>query len=76
MFPARNVGGAIGAVTITDGEINDLAVMFCRAEDQIEIAEGVEVAKVGAVGRDFFVVFAPHHFRAAKGIFDGLAQHP
>lgn len=76
MLPAGDVGAAVGAFTVADGEIDDLAVEFGRAEDQIEITKGVEVAKVGAVGGDLLVLFFPHYFRAAEGVFDGLAEHP
>lgn len=76
MLPAGDVGCTIGALAIADGEIDDLEVEFGGSEDQVEIAEGIEIAKVGAVGCYFFVVFFPHHFGAAKGIFDGLTEHP
>lgn len=76
MFPAGDVGGAVGAFAVADGEIDDLEVEFCRAKDEVEIAEGIEVAKVGAVGGDGFVIFSPENFRAAQGIFDRLTEHP
>ena len=65
MLPARDVGGAVGAVAVADGEIDNFAVLFCRAEDQVKIAEGIEISKLGTVRGDLFVIFAPHHFCAA-----------
>ena len=76
MFPAGDVGGAVGTFTVADGEVDDLAVEFGGAEDQVKISEGVEVAEVGTVGGNFFVLFFPHHFCAAEGVFNGLAEHP
>lgn len=76
MFPARDIGGSVGSVAIANGKVNDLAVKFCRAEDQVEIPEGIEVAKVGAIGGDLFIIFTPHYFGAAQGVFDGLSQYP
>lgn len=76
MFPARDVGGSVGSFAVADGKIDNPAVEFGCAEDKVEIAEGVEIAKIGAVGCDLFVVFTPEDFCAAEGIFDGLAEHP
>ena len=76
MLPAGDVGAAVGAFTVADGEVDDLAVEFGRAEDQVKIAEGVKVAEVGTVGGDLLILFFPHYFRTAKGIFDRLAEHP
>ena len=59
MFPAGDVGGSIGAFTVADGEVDDLSVQLCCAEDQVKIAEGIEIAKVGTVGGDLFVIFTP-----------------
>lgn len=56
MFPAGDVGGAVGALAVADGQVDDLQVEFCRAEDQVEVAEGVEVAEVGTVRLDQFVI--------------------
>lgn len=76
MFPARDVGRAVGALPVADGEIDDFPVQFCRAEDQVKISKGIEVAEIRAVCRDCLVIFAPEDFRAAQCIFDGLTKHP
>ena len=76
MFPAGDVGGSVCAFTVADGEVDDLSIQLCRAEDQVKIAEGIEIAKVGAVGRDLLILFFPHDFCAAEGVFDGLSQQP
>ena len=72
MPPTRDVGRAIGAVTVADGEVYDFSVQLCRAKDQVEITEGIEISKIGTVRGDLFVIFAPHYFCAAKRIFNGL----
>ena len=76
MFPTGDVGGAIGAFTVADGEVDDLSVQLCRAEDQVKIAEGIEISEVGTVGGDLFVIFTPHYFCTAQRILDGLSQQP
>ena len=47
-----------------------------RAEQQIEIAERIEVAEVGAVGRDALVVGAAQHLGAAQRVLDRLPEQP
>ncbi len=76
MLPALDVGLSVGARSIADGKIDDLAIQAGRSEEQIEIAEGVEVAEVGAVGGDRFVVLLPKHLRPTERVLDGLAQEP
>ena len=76
MFPAGDVGGSVCAFTVADGEVDDLSAQLCCAEDQVKIAEGIEISKVGTVRGDLFVIFAPHDFCAAQCILDGLSQQP
>ena len=73
MLPARDIGGAVGAVTVADGQVDDLAVQFGRAEDQVKITEGIEISKVGAIGGDLFVILAPHDLCSAECVLDGLS---
>lgn len=76
MLPARDVGGAVRAFAVADGHVHDLEVHFCRTEYQVKIAKGVEIAEVRAIGGDLFIVFTPHHFRAAERVFHRLSQQP
>ena len=59
MLPARDIGGAIRPLTITDGQVNKLEIQLGRAEEQIEIAEWIEVAEVGTVRSDQLIILAP-----------------
>ena len=47
-----------------------------RPKDQIVIAEGIEVAEIGAVGCDLLVIVPPQHLGAAQGVLDRLTQQP
>ena len=76
MFPALDVGRAVGAFTIADGDIRDLEVEFRGTEEEVEVPEGIEVAEVGAVGGDGFVVRAAQDFGSAEGVFHGLTEEP
>src|SRR5262245_14968621 len=49
--PAMDVGLPVSARPVADGQINQTQVEFCRTEDQVEIAERVEVAEVSAICR-------------------------
>src|SRR5882762_10543752 len=54
--PSLNIGCTISALAITHRQIGDFQVIFGGAEQQIEIAEGIEVAEIGTVGRDHFIM--------------------
>ena len=76
MLPARNIGCAVGAFAVADGHIHDLAIELRRAKDEVEVAKWIEVAKVGTVGGDLFVIFTPHHLGPTQCILDGLPKQP
>ena len=50
MRPAIDVRLAIRPFAITDRNIGDLQIQFPGTEQKVEIAEGIEVPEVGAVG--------------------------
>ncbi len=74
--PALDIGFAVGAFPIPDGNVGDFEVLLGGAEEQVEIPKRVEVAEIGAVGRDVFVVGAAQDFGAAERVFDGLTEEP
>src|SRR5438093_1721597 len=63
--PATDVRLAVGARLVAHRQVEDLHVEARRAQQQVEIAERVELAEVGAPRRDAFVVGAAQHLRAA-----------
>ena len=76
MAPALNVGVAIGAFAVADGQVDDLEIVFRRAEDEIEIAEGIEIAEVGAIARRSLRSAPAEHFGPAERVLDTLTQQP
>ncbi|MFM1943589.1 MAG: hypothetical protein RI897_2571, partial [Verrucomicrobiota bacterium] len=74
MAPALDIGIAVGACAVADGEVEYAQVEFRGAEEEVEIAEGIEVTEVGAVFGDLFVVLFEEDFGAAEGILEGLAE--
>ena len=58
------------------GRSTILQVQARGAEQQVEVAEGVEVAEVRPVGRDLLVVRAVEDLRAAQRVADLLPEHP
>src|SRR5580700_1902352 len=75
MAPAFDVGGAIGALTVPDRDIGDVQTELARAEKSFEIAEGVEIDEIAAVGRDLFVMGAAQRLGAAESVLELLAEH-
>src|SRR5438552_2996365 len=74
--PALNVGFAISAGLVTNRQIEDAQVEFCRAKQQVEIAERIEIAEIRAMARDGLVVFSEEHLGAAERVLDRLAKQP
>src|SRR6266700_4007595 len=71
---AGDVGRPVGALAIADGNLHDAEVELGRAEDEIEVAEGIEVAEMRPARREPRVVLAPDHFGAAQRVLDRLAD--
>src|SRR5688500_18032741 len=76
MFPARDVGGTICSLAITNRQIDNFAVEFGSTKDQVIIAEWVKISEIGTVRRDLFIVAFPQHFCATQCILDGLSEQP
>ncbi len=74
MSPALDIGIAVGACAVADGEVEDTEVEFSGTEQEVEVTEGIEVAEVGAVLGDFLVVLSEEHLGAAESILEGLAE--
>src|SRR5712691_6051564 len=71
---AGDIGRPVGALAIADGNLHDAEVELGRAEDQIEIAEGIKVAEMRPAGREPRVVVAPDDLGAAQRVLDRLAD--
>src|SRR5579859_7499964 len=63
--PALNIGLSITPRAIADGNLHDLEIEARGTEQQVEIAERVEVPEVGAVVGNSLVIGAPQDFRTA-----------
>src|SRR4029434_7831310 len=70
---AADVGGAVGALVVAHGNLNDAEVELGRAEDEIEVPEGTEVAEVGSPRGQMRLVRAPDDLGPAQGVLDVLA---
>ena len=76
MTPAFDIGLAISAIAIADRHVRDFQMESTGAEEEIEIAERIEVAEMRAIRRDPLVIFFEKNFRSAKRVFDRLAERP
>ena len=72
---ARNVGFSVGAVPVADRDVADFQVEEGRAEEQVEIAEGIEVAELLYTNQQSLIIRLEKHFCAAKAVLDRLAQY-
>src|ERR1044072_8863151 len=76
MPPPLDVCLAVSPVAISDRNVADLQMQMIRAEDQVEIAEGIKLTKMRAVRRDAPVIGLQQDLGAAKRVLDRLAQRP
>src|SRR5262245_62900191 len=74
--PAPDVGRAIRALAIPDGQLDELEAELRGAEQQIEIAKWIEIAAVRTVRGDRQVRFAAEHLRAAHRVVYRLPEEP
>src|SRR3974390_2978211 len=64
----RDLRLAKGACLVVDRRLDDFEVLFGCAENQIEIAERVEIAEIAALSGQHFIVLAQQHLGAAQRI--------
>src|SRR5581483_2129286 len=71
---ARDLRLAVRARVVADGQVDDLQVQPRRAEQQVEVAERVEVAEVRAPRGDLLVAVPLERLRAAERVLHRLAE--
>ena len=49
-------------------------IQLSGTEEEVEVAERVEVAEIGSVGRNQLIVLFPQDFCATEGVFNGLTE--
>src|SRR3984893_10389054 len=76
MAPALDVSLTVSSLMIAHRNVDNLEVELGGAENQVEVAERIEVAEVGAVGGDGLVVGSAQHLGPAKRVLDVLAEQP
>ena len=70
------VGAAIGSFAVTNGDFNDLKILFYRAENQIKVSKGVKIPEIASIILDFFIILAKQGFGAAERVFELLIKDP
>jgi len=76
MAESADLGHAVGPLTVPDRQLRDLHVQSRRAEEQVKIAERVEVAEERPTLCDLLVVSAQECLGPAEGVLDPLLQDP
>ena len=74
MAKTRNLRFAIGAADITDGNLDDFETQPRCAEDEIKIAERIEVAEITACVFEAEVVGAVKNLGTAQRIGEPLPE--
>src|SRR5438034_7152848 len=74
MAQALNAGGAVRTFEIADRQLGDLEVQPNRSEEEIEVAEGVEVPEILPIRRDARVVVTQEHLRPAQRVAEALIE--
>ena len=76
MAESADLGHAVSPLTVPDRQLRDLHVQSGSAEEQIKIAERVEVAEERPTLCDLLVVSAQERLGPAEGVLDLLLQDP
>ena len=70
-----NIGTAVAAGQVAHRNVVHFQIQLRRAEEQVKIAERVEVAEIGPIGGDLPVIFPGERLGAAERILDlGVEQ--
>ena len=73
---ARDLRLAVAPARVAHRDLDDLQVELGGTEDEVEVAEGIEIAEVGAVRDDPPVMALQERLGAAKRIGQALVQEP
>ena len=63
--PTADVCVSISSFAVAYRHVENLQVKAGRTEEEVKIAEGVEVTQVRSIGRDFFVIVTTQDLGAA-----------
>ena len=74
MSPPLDICCAVSPFTITYRYLLDPETESCCAEEQVEVAERIKVAKKTSMGSDLVIIFFGHDFGPAKSILESLAE--
>src|ERR1700686_1302276 len=71
---ARDLGLPIGAGPVADRQLDDAQVLLGGAEDQVEVAERIDLAEEASGPRDALVVLAEEDLRPAERVLEALLE--
>src|SRR5262249_15534526 len=74
--PALDVSFPINALLVAYRLLNDLQIILCGAENQVEISERIDLAEVGSIGGDHVIISPAEHLGSAQRVLDALAKQP
>src|SRR5438270_2629002 len=76
MAADSNFGNTRQAAPVADGNFDDRYVQPGGAEEEVEIAERIEIPKMAAAGLDPLVIALEQHLGSAQRVADRLLEEP
>src|SRR5437879_3776285 len=70
-----DVRGPVIPFQVMDRDLQDLEVELGGPEEEVEVAERIEVAEIPAISFDAAVILAPEHLGAAERVIHPLVVH-
>ena len=74
MRKSMDIGSAVGPFLVANRHFQNLEIELGRPEQQVEIAEGIEISEIRPAGRDAFVVSPEQYFRSTERILNSFAE--
>ena len=76
MLKASDICASVGPLPVSYGDLNNLQILFHRAEYQIEISKGIKISEIAPVSPDLHIIPPEKGLCAAKRVLEPLVQKP
>lgn len=76
MGESVDIRRAVRSILVSNRHLQNFKIQLRGAEQEIEVAEGIEVAEIVSVCHETKIVVPKQHFGSAQRIFDPLIEQP
>ena len=59
MFPALNIGRAIGTLSVANWHVGDFKIEFGRAKQKVEVTKWIKIAEISAMRVNQLIILFP-----------------